>query len=134
MIGVADARQAGRDLDIQIAEQVMGWKPTETVGLWDLPEGGRVSVWNLPPYSTDMRAAWLVVDEMHRSGWSFALWSTHELSSVLPMPLAAFKRSVHPPSLYGDQGDLTASGSGETPALAICRAAISAREEARTDG
>jgi hypothetical protein len=66
----------GRGTDLLIHRQVMGWKKLRI---------GRLSSWyrpgklgpefrkDVPPYSTKLIAAFLVVDEMEKQGWTFSL-------------------------------------------------------------
>jgi hypothetical protein len=71
-------REAGRELDAEIAEKVMGWIGVvpEFVGA----DGGRWFVWSgkpslparryaVPEYSTNFAAAWEVVEKMRADGW-----------------------------------------------------------------
>lgn len=51
-----------RELDARIAERVMGWRHDEYGG-YDTPTGYRLPD-EIPPYSTDIRAAWEVVERM----------------------------------------------------------------------
>lgn len=59
-----------RELDALVAEKVMGW---ELIGI--APSGGRVvhspRLWEkeLPHYSSDIAAAWQVVEKMEKDGW-----------------------------------------------------------------
>ncbi len=79
---------AGHEIDILVAEQVMGWQP-ETDGAelrrlskyftldggrrwWRNPEGG----WHcdLPGYSSDIKDGWKVVERMKTNGKSLSLF------------------------------------------------------------
>lgn len=60
-----------RELDSLVAEKVMGWKPGTSVGAdgdgyWDAgfykPNGTFTT--HIPPYSTDIAAAWEVVEKL----------------------------------------------------------------------
>ena len=89
---------AGRELDVQIAEEVMGltvyreWPPTDRSGLWPadchqrLPVYLRVEgrdwegrtipgplLYSVPPYSTTWEGMRLVVERMRQLGWYFDL-------------------------------------------------------------
>jgi hypothetical protein len=86
----------GRDLDILVAEQVMGWQieqdETKLRRLnsyfprddkrrwWRKPEGG----WQFDPlpYSSDMAAAWQVVERMNGDGYALFLLRNSEESKV----------------------------------------------------
>jgi len=70
-----DAMEAGPEMDALVAERVMGWQLSEyrivrpdgssfdapIREMWDDPLYSRYS---LPPYSTDIAAAWQVVEHM----------------------------------------------------------------------
>ena len=104
--------RADRELDALVAEKVMGWRREQywfdnkpMIGLIG-PEGVRY-VDEYPQYSTDIAAAWEVVDEMRKFGQNF--------------------------SLYRKEGEnFWACSFGiycaldSTPALTICRAALRA--------
>jgi len=80
---MTDAKQpaAGRNLDAKVAEYIIGWTNN-----WDNPGGtGDPSMWgimdwrgpgdpvrvaNFPCYSTDIRAAWTVVEKMKDFGFA----------------------------------------------------------------
>lgn len=119
----------GRELDALVAEKVMGWKKDRVrVGrnsgdgttFWTIdalrfgdrihalePHDQPLNVPGLPPYSTDIAAAWEVVDNMRARNLEF------EISSAphrLPW-LAKFGRRAEP---------------APTPAHAICLAALKA--------
>jgi len=68
-----------------------------------------------PPYSTDMNASLLLIDEMARQGYDFLLGRTRD---DVPEPWGAIFFS-------NDFGSFGADAS--TPMLAICRAALSAK-------
>jgi len=79
---------AGREIDVLVAEQVMGWQPeTDEAELrrlskfftrdegrrwWRNPEGG----WHCDPpgYSSDIKDGWKVVEMMKTSGKSLSLF------------------------------------------------------------
>jgi hypothetical protein len=120
---MSDQMEAGPELDVLIAEKVMGWKlsPKKTDGVREfgsawLDENGAVTRfqedrrppydWDMKPFSpsTDIDAAWEVVEKLKLSlvptnkGW---IVSQHHLF----------------------EGPF---GEGETAPLAICRAALAA--------
>ena len=138
---------AGRELDALVAERVMGIKPTPITVIdgtgvradvgtlsssYRLPDGrtGREAR-SLPHYSTDMAAAWQVVEAMERCG----LW--------LMLEHCRFREMFDvEPDRFAEAGQWTAhfqtpvnclgSECGDTAALAICRAALAAvAQEAR---
>jgi len=70
------AMQPERELDSLIAEKVMGWRYKETVyswgevlspAQWIKPNGWPVD--RVPNYSTDISAAWGVVEELEQKKW-----------------------------------------------------------------
>jgi hypothetical protein len=110
-----------RDLDAAIAEKLFGWKhilraPAATVGenssLWHgiSPEerGGYV-----PHYSSDIGAAWSVVEHMQSLGWHYEIFDFDDLTEVV---------------FHHDQVDGPASRRAATVTEAICLAAIAALE------
>jgi hypothetical protein len=73
--------KAGRELDALIAERVMGWhnnrdNPNES-GMWGImdyrADGSPVLAADFPEYSTDMAAAWEVVEKLLAEGRDFTL-------------------------------------------------------------
>lgn len=86
------AREAGAELDALVAERVMGlslswWSlhdlPDQSGEEWqpnadgDIPRrlvGGPLSS-GVPPYSTDIGAAWTVAERLTADGWRFVLSS-----------------------------------------------------------
>lgn len=87
----ADTHEAGRELDAEIAEQVMGWQRARSPMLaeddliilvekkdqaWQELRGherldASRRIGNVPRYSTDIAAAWLVVEKMRALGFDF---------------------------------------------------------------
>jgi len=128
---------SGRELDAAVAERVMGWKWQEHGSggtrrrlLWS-PDGkcgcrrwendGQEEILDdLPHYSTDIAAAWEVVEWMHEFG--VQMW-------------AGYDSDGNPFAAYND-GDCHPYLSADTVPQAICRLAlmaVSERSEA-TDG
>ena len=122
------APASGRPLDAEIAERVMGLRPVNVLPhLPDRPPDfwcGEESGGRLPAYSTDIGAAWQVVEEMRRRGfclvleehWTGDAWSACFISEGLT------------------QGE--GESWGTSPAWCICSAAIAAldaRKEAPPD-
>jgi hypothetical protein len=102
---------AGKKLDELTAERVLKWKNES--GRWSDPEAEKDVV--LKPFSTDLNAAWLVVDKICEEGYRLQL----EGSRIWQ---ARFYKSVAH-TLETRAYDATA---GE-PSLAICRAALAVR-------
>ena len=114
---------AGRALDAMVAEKVMGWQfvpaskpeghPRWTDGEdWFCAEKTCISGGSPPAYSTDIAAAWQVVEELHRRfpdltievGWS------HETRQWFCQ----------------DYDEMNFGGAGSSAPLAICLAALRA--------
>jgi hypothetical protein len=80
----------GHDLDALVAEKVMGWEnnkegPTffgaRADQIW--ADSGDWKVIDCPCYSTDIAAAWEVIEHLQSRGYSFSLiWDAHETSKV----------------------------------------------------
>jgi hypothetical protein len=72
---------AGRELNILIAENVMGWKHSRVIPnsdiitggdliLWTKPDNVIITIYDLPDYSNDIASAWLVLEHMGNTyGW-----------------------------------------------------------------
>src|SRR5919106_517365 len=91
--------EAGRELDALVAEKVMGWP--------DYAEKN-----HCPEYSTDIAAAWLIVEEFVPAydlslTWHNGAWETRFILWGAPM------------QHY--------TGKGNSEMLAICRAALKAK-------
>lgn len=125
-----ETMQAGRDLDVMIAEEVMGWAGIQRGVLGTnegvpIPHGFDPSTrgyGSVPYYSRDIAAAWLVVEKCGLS----VVQSVDGWYAVKPYDI--------------EHGDVPGTGArhrpAETPALAICRAALAAigsRSAAQTE-
>lgn len=116
----------GRELDSLVAEKVMGWKWNEHTA-WS-PSGStcaRVSDvgcppidpwWWLPYYSSDISAAWEVVEKFR--GFN-PFWEEENSLNIEITP-------CHPSGWMVNFGDSTTIEYGESAPQAICRAAIKA--------
>jgi hypothetical protein len=87
---------SGREIDILVAEQVMGWQveldPYRVHRLdhyfstkknnkwWRKPEGGWYD--SPPSYSSDITAAWEVVERMNSRGQAIFMLKTFDLNQV----------------------------------------------------
>jgi hypothetical protein len=84
-----DELQAGPDLDRLVAERVMNWKPPEPSGERIAYDGGppldERSPYRIKPYSTDIAAAWEVLERLYhladfmrlerdKTEWSCTWW------------------------------------------------------------
>jgi hypothetical protein len=112
---------AGRDLDREIAEKVMGWEWTELD--WANPEhrhlvpGGIPQQITVPHYSSDIAAAFAVLSAVSAKGYQWALANSEEGFDVWIGRKAVDDLVAFP--------DVRA----ETAPLAICLAALKAMEE-----
>lgn len=118
--------EAGEQLDAMVAGCVMGWSPTAENGngYWMIGNN-ELKHFNECRFSTDISAAWQVVEKMKSLGYSFGTWDCTSLSSV-PHPGAAFAMSVYAPTMQDARGGLISCG--RTIPLCICRAALMAIE------
>ena len=57
-------------MDALIHEEVMGWPKSPIFGVYEYPDGGYDFA---PPYSTDIAAAWPVVEKLERDGFNIEL-------------------------------------------------------------
>lgn len=100
---------AGRELDALVAEKVMLWVVDRLSNHWcGVPTNGTALPSDIPSYSTDIGAAWEVVEKM-RTHSDVQVW----VRFVWELPMSA--RGIHA---------LLANLSPE----AICRAALKASE------
>ena len=98
-----DAMEAGRELDAMVMEAI-GYKPVPVAFMFGHKEP--FPGWDEPPrYSTDIAAAWQVVDAMRERGWRFSL---HE----------------HPDGWWAAFNGKMMDAPSATVPLAICRTAL----------
>jgi hypothetical protein len=146
---VQGERVAGRGLDAEVAERVMGEPmPVYTsgdavlarqlagdvtrseLGCWTEVcryDEGDVPRWIPRPFSTDIAAAWEVVEHMEARWWWFALETfpnPHGINDGATVT-ARFKATAMP-------GQHDGVGKAEDAPLAICRAALKALDAAST--
>jgi len=107
--------EAGRELDALVAEKVMGWKKLNDTGLsWRSPDEGFS---NLPYFSTDISAAWQVVEKMRETRWI-------EVHSTIDGEWAAFYTPIGTTDM---NQAIHEYAKASTAPLAICRAALKAK-------
>lgn len=114
---------AGREIDVLVAEQIIGWQiETDEPKLkklqgyfsrdeerrwWRAPDGGWYC--DPPPYSSDMAAAWQIVESMNSRGqFLFLSQSAEEYKVAFDEP-----RTISPDYI-----------SEKSVAFAICKAAL----------
>lgn len=116
---------AGRELDVQIAENVMGWK-TFRVGRelrFTHPSDAMVSP-PVPEFSTDIAAAFVVVARMREQGFVFELNICDHDGGPAVACAASFFRWDGKHSGAEATGNAEFSASDSVP-LSICLAALS---------
>jgi len=138
-----DEFEAGHEIDVLVAEIVMGWiLGTERI---TRPDGGSFNAplltdwhdpnyraYSLPPYSTDIEAAWLVVERVQQShGMLSVSWSEgnhyycEEGTDDDPTPVHRCT-PVWWCVIYPKQGLAFEGPWSHSAPLAICRAALAA--------
>jgi hypothetical protein len=106
--------RAGRELDALVAEKVMGWKwigPDEFNDNRHLTLGGQKVQARIPDYSTDIAAAWDVVEKMRPT-----------FNLVLECVSLEYNCHVARPGHLDEKVNVRA----DTAPLAICLAALKA--------
>jgi hypothetical protein len=145
-----DQVPAGRELDALVAEKVMGWSRKTGVDGWDdmWPPGENGNIerrvtapgfGGLPHYSTDVAAAWKVVEKLHQSrfivrlsisngqyGWSqrweIAIWrSVHRDSGLV---VENCRKIPHE-----ERREVSFKAEADSVLLAICHVALKATKE-----
>lgn len=111
-------REAGRRLDILVAKQVMGWKLGRRYGnggqewaSYREMSGVPMTVEHTPQFSTDIGAAWRVVETLTDDRGSDVMWRAE-----------FFKKR------FGFESDNQFVEFADTAPLAICLAALKAVE------
>ncbi|MEI8165318.1 MAG: hypothetical protein WCG26_03030 [Chloroflexales bacterium] len=118
--------EPGRELDMLIAEQVMGWValPSDVPeiahagGLWQTPSGERMC----PQFSRNIAAAWHVVERMRALNYEFEMHRKHRNHLGQRDPKWTTTHAIFRAGLGGRDG----SGVSADDAHAICLAALSA--------
>lgn len=117
-----------RQIDIAIAEKVMGWKGIKRgenpgfdyVGKKPLSDGQNSrDNYLIPPYSTDIAAAWQVVEKMRLLGWRFEIFDTVRHSWWARFGRGEFNH-------YENEWDEEHIADENSCTLAICLAALKA--------
>lgn len=120
--------EAGQQLDTVIQELIFGDSvdpPSDTeaelvAGVWRRKDDGRpiVAAWQVPHYSTDVAAAWKIVE---------CFWRVNVVKGDTLSSGEVYTCYIWP---HEHAGVLPFEGHGPTAALAICRAALAARNGA----
>ena len=116
----------GPEMDAAVAEHVMGWiyhppsADTEGVAWWEVPEGDptrdRFGSADWPPcYSTDIAAAWPVLEKLRLKYTTVKIFAQNGWSVALGL-------------IHADGGEVwTVLVNAPTAPLAICKAALKAK-------
>jgi len=117
--------KAGPELDRLVAEHITGWKEGE--------KGPRVAKWGvgilgekvLPRYSTDIAAAWSVVEKLVNLGWLVNLLSPWKGNATYHWTCYVERQ--------GKSGWEKLEVAGDSAPAAICRAALLAMIKANNE-
>lgn len=135
--------EAGRELDRLVAERVMGWRvfgTPEVYAYWTEPYEGEKRLGDmpsLPRFSTDIAAAWTVVERMREMKWLVRVQEMPDnypyLDNMTGEPLFYAKAYVTMewmPRISERTGKLVMPrcARATTAPLSICRAALAAAE------
>lgn len=124
----SETMDAGRELDAIVAERVMGSVPCRS----DLHRNGEMLPCHAHPdwptkgaetplYSTDVAAAWQVVEHMRE--WEFVLSREEHEPGTVTYRAIVYQRSRK----FADSWRGRENETADSPSLAICRAALMAR-------
>lgn len=105
-----DEMPAGREMDALVAEKVMGWANIRGA----VVEQNTNIVRDVPSYSTDIAAAWDVVEKINTKKCFI------ELKSTFPTWFAGIFKG------FGHNYEIIECANEKTAPLAICRAALKA--------
>jgi hypothetical protein len=141
---VLDVSKPSRELDALVAEKVMGWKwitpnlkcDESNRHRWlieksrtfhrladqKLPVDWRLIDWYVPWYSFNPNDAFMVVDSLAAKGFWLSVKSPFEAHDLV------WRAGFTPHSTTGWNGRPDHCGEGDTPALAICLAAVAVTE------
>lgn len=114
LVARLEAAEAGsRELDAEIATEVLGWKWIEASHVWELPAGSSWSAsrsrWGVPAYTSSLDAITALIGEK-LPGWSWSVGSDGQAAVSSP-----------------PKGHYVAFGTvANTPALALCAALLRA--------
>jgi hypothetical protein len=131
----------GRELDKLIATKVMGLKleslscdPNVTMVRDDVGDTTRFVYLDIPKYSTDIVAAWGVVEKvksMRPDPKEFGLEPGHHQDFLIEFTGSVWRVGWVPMNL---EGNMTIQGFAETAPAAICEAALAALEALKEKG
>jgi len=107
--------EAGPELDRLVAKHIMGWKEGQEI-LESLSGIGILGEKALPRYSTDITAAWSVVEKLVNLGWLVNLLSPWKGNATCHWTCYVERK--------GENGWERLEATGDSAPLAICRAAM----------
>jgi hypothetical protein len=119
-----DELEAGSELDALVAERVMGWRRTSDSSrdvvwwIWILPNGVEIAYDDLPPFSTRVDMAWCAVDQIRNKQLADKFYIAWRQDGFIDGEWDA--RFGYFDTDYTEWPQ----GFADTPALAICRAAL----------
>ena len=119
--------EAGREMDALVAERVMGWSRSRWAPIDSLlpPKDDKKRIeghtYYVPLFSTDIAAAWEVVEEMNKT--------YHWRISSPFIPGEPYFAGLTPHGVTGWNGCPDYEMPGDIVSLAICRAALLAKLE-----
>jgi hypothetical protein len=129
-----------REIDAAVAEHVMGWTECDPAAMWGLWEHGDPGMWEadpgngmgIPPgarrpepcprYSTDIAAAWLVVEKMRAEGF---FWDVFAGGNAHGLYIGARFDNAGEDE-YGEGGIMVTAYANTAP-MAIALAALKAK-------
>ena len=115
---MTDTLEAGPELDARVAEALGGYR-RRIDGWWVLPDVGAIE--DPPPFSTSIAHAWRLVDE-----WVGQSIDHHYSVGTVNTQDGGHEHVAH----FDVQGDDLFEGRAPSPALAIVRAWLRAKEGA----
>lgn len=101
----------GHALDALVAERVLKLRASEAIGMWSFPDRPPTLIWE--PYSTDIRAAWEVLEKTNLLAYNQLF-----VGSDGKWRVANYESYLYQPDRYE---------GCDTAAHAICRAALKAK-------
>lgn len=126
---------AGPEMDAEIARRVFGWvrdpeaeAQTATGSPIWIASGEEYSQNGTPDYSTDIAAAWTVVEKMREHGWHYFDLEQYRHTVGTEYEWIACIGGEHHESVDPDNHHEYFCIEAKTAPLAICRAALSALE------
>lgn len=105
------------EINKQVADKVMGWEIAEGFPSLHHRSGRKRFAVKTPSFTTDIAAAWQVVEKIQRNGWLFEVGYT---------PLGGWYADISAYDAKGNQTMKAIVASKESAPMAICLAALKA--------